>query len=123
MTAPSALPFYFIIGLAALPAPLGVFAALYYNVITFRLVRKIQAVFRLQGTTWPFWLERDRLIAFVLKPDELLSGDPPLAQDEKFALIRHRRTLKHYLIRTFAFMFCSFGLAMALLLVTALVRR
>jgi hypothetical protein len=123
MITSSELPYYFVIGLAALPAPIGVYAALYYNVKTFRIVRRIQGVYRLQGVEWFFWMNRDRLIAFVLNPSVLLIEVPPLAGEEKMLLISHRQTMKSYLMRTFVFMFSSFSLAIVLLLVTALMRK
>lgn len=116
-------PFYIVIGLAGLPIPIGIFAGLYYNYRTFAIVRRIQSEYRAHGRKWLFWRDRRRVIAFVLNPDLLLGEVPELAQTLKAKLVAHRRTLKTYLIRMFAYMFGSFGLAVALLLVLAYIRR
>ncbi|MHB1056515.1 MAG: hypothetical protein ACYC0F_01360 [Rhodanobacter sp.] len=117
------LPFYFVLGFAAFPAPIGVGAVLYYNAKTSWIVRRIQQVYRAQGAKWPFWTDMDRLVAFILNPDSFLGEKPPLAHEEKVLLVGHRRTMKRYMIRTFVLMLTSFGLAVVLLLLTALKRK
>jgi hypothetical protein len=123
VTTAADLPFYFVIGLAALPAPIGVFAVLYYNAKTSQIVRDIQNIYKQHGDQWPFWTNRKRVIAFVLNPESLLRDVPSMAQEEKLLLVRHRRTMKSCLFRTFAYMFSSFGMAILLLLTLALLRR
>jgi hypothetical protein len=115
--------FYIVIGLAALPAPLGACAALYFNIKTSWLVRDIQAIYKSQGSKWPFWTDMSRLMAFVFRPDSLLMEMPQLAHEEKVLLINHRHTMKRYLVRTFILMFTSFGLAIILLIIFALVLK
>jgi len=117
------LPFYFVIGFAALPAVIGPCAAVYFNLKTFWIVRSIQAIYRLQGVKWPFWTNRARLLAFTLEPDSFLRELPQLAAREKNLLVDHRRRMKGYILRTFALMFLSFGIAIALLLGIALVHK
>lgn len=123
MITASELPFYFVIVFAALPAPIGVSAVSYYNVQTFRIVRCIQRKYQLQGEEWPFWTDRGRLIAFVLNPEFFLRETPLLAHEEKVLLVRHRQTMRSYIIRTFVFMFSSFGVAIIFLLIVALIHR
>jgi hypothetical protein len=117
------LRFYFVIGLSACPAPMGALAVLYYNVKTFQIVQSIQNAYQQQGATWPFWTNQERVLAFVLNPESLLRDVPAIARSEKFLLIRHRGTMKSYLIKTFVYMFSSFGIAILLLLTIALLRR
>jgi hypothetical protein len=123
MTSLRDLPFYFVIGFAALPVVIAICAVTYYNLKTFWMVRDIQAVYKLRGVKWPFWTNPSRLLAFTVEPDSFLREFPSLAMEEKALLISHRKRMKKYLIRTFALMFLSFGLAVALLLGMALVRK
>jgi hypothetical protein len=117
------LPFYFVIGFAALPAAISICAVVYYNLKTFWVVRDIQAVHRQRGIEWSFWTNPARLLAFTVEPDSFLRELPSLATAEKALLINHRGRMKKYLVRTFALMFLSFGIAVALLLVMALMRK
>lgn len=117
------LPFYFVIGFAALPVAIAICAVVYYNLKTFWIVRDIQAKYRLRGVKWLFWTNPARLLSFTVEPDSFLRELPSLAMEEKALLIYHRKRVKKYLVRTFALMFLSFGTAVALLLGMALVRK
>jgi hypothetical protein len=67
---------------------------LWFNINTAWLVRSIQDAMSKDGKRWPFWGNRARMWAFVLRPETLLdkSDSPPVAA-AKCALVTHRRNL------------------------------
>ena len=116
-------PFYLVIALAGLPAPLGIFFVVSFNAKTYILVRNVQKAYGQIGRQWPFWTNTERQIAFLLSPDQIVKDEPGVAPIEKAMLLQHRRGMKRHLLRMFAGMLGSFALAILLLLTLVALNR
>jgi hypothetical protein len=70
-----------------------------YNLRTAVLVREVQAAANSEGRDWEFWGDPRRVRAFVWDPSKLLDvSDSPAIHTSKLRLLRHRRTVRYWLL-------------------------
>jgi hypothetical protein len=70
-----------------------------FNIRTAVRVQAVQIAASRAHKTWPFWSDRQRLSAFVLKPGSLYdSSDTPDVRDQKALLIQHRASMSRRLL-------------------------
>jgi hypothetical protein len=89
--------------------------AVRFNVRTYRLVRDIQRVAEHEGTTWTFYGDPQRTVAFLFRPGQLVDSSDSIALRAcKESLLTHRRSLGRTLVITWAIMIVGFVLAVGL---------